>query len=121
MTLSFFGDTIPEEIWIAFWQSVARHPKLEKIWLRSSTRRDGTTDAQKTNRTQVMVDALRVNTVLETIRLKRVDYDEDTLDTLFSWPTSTGRVFVLSPPKRRAGIVASCSGERWFQHPTTPL
>jgi hypothetical protein len=81
VTLSFFGDSIPDEIWIAFWQSVARHPKLEEIWIRSSTRRDGTTDAQKTSRTQVIVDALRVNTVLETIRLKRVDYDEDTLDS----------------------------------------
>jgi hypothetical protein len=83
VTLSFFDTTITEDIWIALWRSVARHPTLEEIVLSTygSTWSDGTTDAQKTNRTQVMVDALHVNNVLLTIELNRVDYDEDILDS----------------------------------------
>jgi hypothetical protein len=81
--LYFWEVHITEELWIALWQSVARHPKLEIIWLPLyfSTWRGGARDAQKTNRTQVMVDALHANTVLPTIKLKRVDYDEDILDS----------------------------------------
>jgi hypothetical protein len=81
VTLFFSAAPITGEMWNALWQSVARHPKLEKIWLRVSTWSDGTTDAQKALRMQVMVDALRVNTVLHTIELNRVDYDEDILDS----------------------------------------
>jgi hypothetical protein len=73
-----------DEMWIALWQSVARHPKLEKLVLpqHGSTWRDGNTDAQKTIRMQVMVDALRVNTVLHTIELRRPAFDEDILDSI---------------------------------------
>jgi hypothetical protein len=77
-------STVPitDEIWIALWRSVARHPTLEKIrlplfWNSSS---DGNTDAQKTLRMQAIVDALCVNTVLHSIELRRRDYDEDILD-----------------------------------------
>jgi hypothetical protein len=38
-------------------------------------------DAQKTLRMQAMVDALRVNTVLHTIDLIRIDFDEEILDS----------------------------------------
>jgi hypothetical protein len=75
---------ITDEIWIALWRSVTHHPKLEKITLReiySSTWRDGTTDVQKILRMQVMVDALRINTVLHTVELHRVDFDEEILDS----------------------------------------
>jgi hypothetical protein len=83
VTLFFSAAPITGEIWIALWQSVAHHPKLEEIFLSTygSTWSDGPTDAQKTNRTQVMVDALHVNTVLLTIELNRVDYDENILDS----------------------------------------
>jgi hypothetical protein len=82
VTLSFSAAPITGEIWIALWQSAAHHPKLEENFLpQGNTWRDGTTDAQKTNRTQVMVDALHVNNVLLTIELNRVDYDEDILDS----------------------------------------
>jgi hypothetical protein len=72
-----------DEIWIALWRSVAHHPKLEKLGLPQyrSTWRDGNTDAQKTLRMQVMVDALRINTVLHTVELHRVDFDEEILDS----------------------------------------
>jgi hypothetical protein len=83
VTLSLNGVPITDEIWIALWQSVAHHPKLEKIILPQyrSPWRDGNTDAQKTLRTQVMVDALRINTVLHTIEpLHSDDFDEDILD-----------------------------------------
>jgi hypothetical protein len=75
---------IADETWIALWQSVARHPKLEKIILphkysRVGTWRDGTTGAYKTLNVQAMADALRVNTVLHTIDLKRDDFDQEIL------------------------------------------
>jgi hypothetical protein len=80
VTLDLHSVPITEEIGVTLWRSVARHPKLEKIRLpQSGTRisiwRDGTTDAQKTLRMQVMVDALRVNKVLHRIVLNRRDHD----------------------------------------------
>jgi hypothetical protein len=85
VTLDLSSIPITDEIWIALWRSVARHPKLETISLPRlfrSTFGDGTTtDAQKTLRTQVMVDALRINTVLHTIEPFHSDaFDEDILD-----------------------------------------
>jgi hypothetical protein len=81
VTLYLHSVTITDEIWIVLWQSVARHTKLEKIRLPqwSSTWTDGATDAQKSLRMQVMVDALRVNTVLHTIELNPDDFEEDIL------------------------------------------
>jgi hypothetical protein len=74
-----------DEMWVALWRSVAHHPKLEKISLPLgypwSTWRDGNTNAQTTLRIQAMVDALRVNTVLHTIELRRDDFDEEILDS----------------------------------------
>jgi hypothetical protein len=74
---------ITDELWIALWQSVAHHPKLEKIIFSryGSAWREGNTDAQKTLRMQAMVAALRINTVLHTIEeLNRAGFDEDILD-----------------------------------------
>jgi hypothetical protein len=83
MTLIWFRFPIADETWIALWQSVARHPKLEKIILPRHVRifRDGNTDTQIALRMQVMVDALRANTVLHTIELDRVHFDEEILDS----------------------------------------
>jgi hypothetical protein len=84
MTLHLYLAPITDEMWIALWRSVARHPTLEKITLPeiySSTWRDGTTDVQKILRMQVMVDALRINTVLHTVELHGVDFDEEILDS----------------------------------------
>jgi hypothetical protein len=81
--LHFTSVPITDANWIALWQSVARHPKLEKICLPryAFTWRDGTTDAQKTLKMQTVVDALCVNTVLHTIELRRLDYDGAMLDS----------------------------------------
>jgi hypothetical protein len=83
VVLDLSSAPITDEMWIALWRSVARHPKLEKIRLPQygSAWRYGTTDAQKTLRMQVMVDALRVNTVLHTIDPTRRDHDEEMLDS----------------------------------------
>jgi hypothetical protein len=84
VTLYLKSAPISDEMWNALWQSVARHPKLEKIIFPNgyiSTWRDGTTNAHNTLRMQVMVDALRVNTVLHTIQLSRVAFDEEILDS----------------------------------------
>jgi hypothetical protein len=83
VTLNLNLGPITDEMWIALWRSVARHPKLENIVLPhfGSTWRDETTDAQKTLRMQAMVDALRVNTVLHTISLNRREIDEEMLDS----------------------------------------
>jgi hypothetical protein len=81
VTLDLSSVAITDGIWIALWRSVARHPTLENIRLPHyvSTWRNGNTDAQKTLRMQAMVNALRVNTVLHTIELNRVVFDEDIL------------------------------------------
>jgi hypothetical protein len=81
VTLYLHGFPITDGIWIALWQSVARHPKLEKIIFSryGSAWRDGNTDAQKTLRMQAMVAALRINTVLHTIELNPDDFEEDIL------------------------------------------
>jgi hypothetical protein len=83
VTLDLDVVPITDEMWIALWQAVARHPKLEKLVLPQyiSTWRDGTTDVQKTLRMQAMVDALGVNTVLRTIELRRCAFDEEILDS----------------------------------------
>jgi hypothetical protein len=84
VTLDLSLVPIADETWIALWQSVARHPKHENIMLpqdSSSNWTDGTPDAQKTLRMQVMVDALRMNTVLHTIELNRREFDEEILDS----------------------------------------
>jgi hypothetical protein len=66
----------------ALWQSVARHPKLEKLDLpQCRIFRDSPTYAQKTLRVQAVVDVLRVNTVIHTIGLYRDNFDEEILDS----------------------------------------
>jgi hypothetical protein len=88
VTLDLNSRPITDEMWTVLWQSAARHPKLEKLVLPRrypqyfrTTWRDGNTDAQKTLRMQAMVDALRINTVLHTIDLRRDDFDEEILDS----------------------------------------
>jgi hypothetical protein len=84
--LSLKSVPITDESWIALWRSVARHPKLEQIVLPdtyeySSTWRHRTTDAQKPLRSQAIVDALCINTVLHTIELNRDDFDKEIWDS----------------------------------------
>jgi hypothetical protein len=83
VTLDLSSIPITDEIWIALWRSVARHPKLEKLVLppHGSTWRGETTDAQNTLRMQVMVDALRVNTVMHTIDLNHNYFDDEILES----------------------------------------
>jgi hypothetical protein len=106
VTLNLESTLITDEVWVAVWQSVAHHPTLENIRLPqySSTWRDGTTDARKTLRMQVMVDALRVNIVLHTIELRRVDFDGVMLD-------STVYPLLLANKYRpRVGAIAEVEG-----------
>jgi hypothetical protein len=79
-------DEIPltDEIWTTLWQSISRHPKLERIDFPGLQYRfTGWHDAQKTLRSQAIVDALRINTVLRDIDMnwdKYVDkllFDDD--------------------------------------------
>jgi hypothetical protein len=84
VTLNLSRVPITDEVWVTLWQSVAHHPKLEKLVLSqcgSSTFGDGTTDAQRTLRMQAMVDTLHVNTVMYTIGLNRREFDENVLDS----------------------------------------
>jgi hypothetical protein len=109
VTLDLSLVPIADETWIAVWQSVARHPKLEKIILPYKnpyirTWKDGTTDAQKTLRMQALVYALRINTVLHTIELRRRDYDEDVLDsTVYS-------LLLANRYRPRVGAIAEVEG-----------
>jgi hypothetical protein len=79
------NTSITDELWIALWQSVAHHPKLEQLVLPRYrfTWRDAGTDAQKkTLRMQVMVDALRDHNVLHTIlELNGFEFDEEIRDS----------------------------------------
>jgi hypothetical protein len=67
-------DSITDESWTALWQSASCHPKLERISI-SLTYRAGS-DARKTLRTQAIVDALRINTVLLRIDMNREEFDK---------------------------------------------
>jgi hypothetical protein len=73
--------TISDENWDALWQSVSCHPKLEIIKMSTSELR-GIPDAEKTRRTQSIVDALRVNTVLHTIGSQSNDWDFGIMDNM---------------------------------------
>jgi hypothetical protein len=72
---------ISDENGDVLWQSLSRHPKLEILFMRTPEER-GITDAKKLRRTQAIVDALRVNTVLHTIELYREQYDLKMLDKM---------------------------------------
>jgi hypothetical protein len=77
------ADPITDENWTALWQSVSRHPKLERIVFPFLGHLFPTTcsDAQKTLRTQAIVDALRINTVmLLDIDLYPEEFDKVLLD-----------------------------------------
>jgi hypothetical protein len=67
-------DSITDESWTALWRSVSHHPKLERISLNIICR--GCSDAQKTLRTQAIMDALRINTVLLRIALHHEEFDK---------------------------------------------
>jgi hypothetical protein len=118
-----------DEMWIALWRSVARHPKLEEIWLpddgiRTRRARDGDTDAHKTLRMQAMVDALRVNTVLlHAIELNRDNFDEEMLDNTV-YPLLLANKYrprVGAITEEEVCCVASRSGGLWPRYPVTPL
>jgi hypothetical protein len=72
---------ISDENWDVLWQSISRHPRLEILDVRDLTI-PGLTAAQKTRRSQAIVDALRVNTVLHTIELFQNDCDLDMWDNV---------------------------------------
>jgi hypothetical protein len=122
VTLDLDLVPITDEMWIALWQAITRHPKLEKLVLPQyhfSTWRDGTTDPQKTLRMQAMLDALRVNTVLHTIELNRVEFDEEILDSTV-YPlllANRYRPRVGAIAKMEVRCVASCSGGLWSLYP----
>jgi hypothetical protein len=85
VTLDLRYRPLSDEIWIALWQSVARHPKLEKLVLPhvgGTFGYDLAMDTQKTLRMQAMMDVLRVNTVLHTIQLNRDGFDSEILDSI---------------------------------------
>jgi hypothetical protein len=69
------SHTNADEHWDVFWQSISRHPTLENISMSLIDGRVPLTDAQKTRRAQAIADALRVDTVLHTIRLCRQECD----------------------------------------------
>jgi hypothetical protein len=92
---------------------------LTKVKLLFNCKQKNTTscsDAQKTLRTQAIVDALHKNTVvLLDIDLYPGEFDKVLLDnecTLAYSPTNTGPVSLLSRKKRVSGVV-SCSGGPW--------
>jgi hypothetical protein len=106
--VTLYWAPITDEIWVALWRSVAHHPKLEEIILPhyGSAWRDGNTDAQKALRMQVMVDALRVNTVLHTIDMDHDDFDEEILDSTV-YPLLLANMY-----RPRVGAIAEEEGPR---------
>jgi hypothetical protein len=106
VTLDLSSAPITDDMWIALWQSVAHHPKLEQLVLPldGDTWRDGMTEAQKTLRMQVMVDALRVNTVLHIIELNRVHFDGAMLDSTV-YPLLLANMY-----RPRAGAISEVEG-----------
>jgi hypothetical protein len=80
VTLDLSRVSISDENWDVLWQSVSRHPKLENIDMDTTNR--GLADVEKTRRTHAIVDALRVNTVLHTIRLCRNNCDLEILHNM---------------------------------------
>jgi hypothetical protein len=58
---------VHEKDWTTLWQTILRHPKLERIsfYLLQYSATGTWRDAQKTLRSQAIVDALRVNTLLQ--------------------------------------------------------
>jgi hypothetical protein len=79
--LDISGIPISDENWNVLWQSLSCHPKLEILEVRTRELR-GIPEAEKTRRTQAIVDALRVNTVLHTIRAQWNEYDLEILDNM---------------------------------------
>jgi hypothetical protein len=73
---------ISDEHWDVLWQSISRHPRLENLSMSLLAGDKPLTDAQKTRRTHAILDALRVNTVLHTIRLCRQECDLEMLDNM---------------------------------------
>jgi hypothetical protein len=79
--LDISGVHISDENWDVLWQSVSHHPKLENLDLGDAVDH-GLIDTAKTRRTQAIVDALRVNTVLNTVQLDRRECDLEMLDNM---------------------------------------
>jgi hypothetical protein len=99
---------ISDENWDVLWRSVSRHPKLEIIDVRHANL--GLPFGQKTSRAHAIVDALRVNTVLHTIRLRRHKYDLEILDNMVQ-----PRLLVNLYRPRVAAIAAIAEERRTWQ------
>jgi hypothetical protein len=107
VTLRLNSAPVTDESWIALLRSVARHPTHEKIVLRdrySMTWRDGTTDAQKTLRSQALTDALHTNTVLHTVTPIRDDFDEEI------WDNTIHPLFLANRYRPRVRAIAKEEG-----------
>jgi hypothetical protein len=132
--LILYFSHVHATIWTALWQSVSRHPKLERIalsllgdyairthymneaQLRATRPHDIVeTDAQRTLRTQAMVDALRINTVLLDIELHREKFDKVLLnnDVYPRLLANKYRPRVAAIANERVSGVVSCSGGPW--------
>jgi hypothetical protein len=82
--LHFKEHAFSDENWRVLCQSIARHPALERMDASSTIYRspDGNeilvpfSDTQKTRRTEMLVEMLKVNTVLHDITLMTQDYDQ---------------------------------------------
>jgi hypothetical protein len=72
--------TISDENWDTLRQSVSRNSKLEILNL--SDIGQGLAGVEKTRRTQAIIDALRVNTVLHTIGSQSNDWDFEIMDNM---------------------------------------
>jgi hypothetical protein len=108
VNLNLLRVRISDENWDILWQSVSRHPKLENIDVSSANW--GIPFGQKTSRADAIVDALRVNTVLHTIRLQRDEYDLEVLDNMV-YP----RLLVNRYRPRVAAIAAIAETRRTWQ------
>lgn len=75
---------ISDANWDTLCRSVSGHPNLENLIFNGSVRRrERLADAEKPRRTQVIIDALRVNTVLHTVELvDRLDCDFKIMDNM---------------------------------------
>jgi hypothetical protein len=73
--ISFASNPLSDEHWIRMCQSIAQHPKLQKVCLRA-TRTNPSTNENKVLRTNAVVRMLRDNYVLQHVELTPSECDE---------------------------------------------
>jgi hypothetical protein len=74
--LSFVSNPLGDENWIHMCRSIAQHPKLQKVCLRSRTTRPTPSSENKILRTSAVVSMLRDNYVLQHVDLTPSECDE---------------------------------------------